>query len=32
MKPNNSFERTVEERGPRLAAPQSLWPAAQLSR
>jgi hypothetical protein len=29
---NNAFERTVEHRGPRLAAAQRWWPAAQLGR
>jgi hypothetical protein len=29
---NNAFERTVGHRGPRLAAAQSSWPAAQLGR
>ena len=32
MKPNNAFERTVEHRGPRLAAAWASWPAAQLGR
>jgi hypothetical protein len=30
--PNNAFERTVRQRGPRLAAAQPSWPAAQLNR
>ena len=30
--PNNAFERTVKHRGPRLAAAQRWWPAAQLGR
>ena len=29
---NNAFEPTVEHRGPRLAAAQPSWPAAQLGR
>jgi hypothetical protein len=29
---NNAFERTVRRRGPRLAAAQRWWPAAQLGR
>jgi hypothetical protein len=29
---NNTFERTVRHRGPRLAAARSSWPAAQLGR
>jgi hypothetical protein len=29
---NNAFERTVENRGPRLAAARAAWPAAQLAR
>jgi hypothetical protein len=29
---NNAFERTVGHRGPRLAAAQRWWPAAQLGR
>jgi hypothetical protein len=32
MLSNNAFERTVEQRGPRLAAAQRLWSAAQLGR
>jgi hypothetical protein len=32
LMPNNTFERTVEHRGPRLAAAQPSWPAAQLGR
>ena len=32
MLPNMSFERTVKHRGPRLAAAQRRWPAAQLGR
>ena len=32
MTPNNAFERTGEERGPRLAAARSSCPAAQLDR
>ena len=32
MLSNNAFERTVRHRGPRLAAAQSSWPAAQLGR
>jgi hypothetical protein len=28
MTPNNAFERTVEHRGPRLAAAQRWWSAA----
>jgi hypothetical protein len=32
MTPNNAFERTVKHRGPRLAAAQRWWPAAQLGR
>ena len=31
-RPNNAFERTVRHRGPRLAAAQRWWPAAQLGR
>ena len=30
--PNNAFERTVNHRGPRLAAAWAAWPAAQLGR
>ena len=30
--PNNAFERTVEHRGPRLAAARAAGPAAQLGR
>jgi hypothetical protein len=30
--PNIAFERTVEHRGPRLAAARASWPAAQLGR
>jgi hypothetical protein len=30
--PNNSFERTMKHRGPRLAAARASWPAAQLGR
>lgn len=29
---NNSLERAVGQRGPRLAAARGSWPAAQLSR
>jgi hypothetical protein len=32
MRPNNTLERTVKHRGPRLAAVRSSWPAAQLGR
>jgi hypothetical protein len=32
MRSNNAFERTVGHRGPRLAAAQATWPAAQLGR
>jgi len=32
MLANNTLERTVEYRGPRLAAARSSWPAAQLGR
>ena len=32
MTSNNAFERTVERRGPRLAAARAVWPAAQLGR
>lgn len=32
MLPNKLFERTVNHRGPRLAAAQALWPSAQLGR
>jgi hypothetical protein len=32
LMPNNTFERTVEHRGPRLAAARAPWPAAQLDR
>jgi pimeloyl-ACP methyl ester carboxylesterase len=32
VRPNNAFERTVEHRGPRLAAARASWPAAQLGR
>jgi hypothetical protein len=32
MLPNNTFERTVNHRGPRLAAVRSSWPAAQPGR
>jgi hypothetical protein len=32
MTANNAFERTVKQRGPRLAAARSSWPAAQLGR
>ena len=32
MRSNNAFERTGEHRGPRLAAAQASWPAAQLDR
>ena len=32
MLPNNALERTVRHRGPRLAAAQPSWPAAQLGR
>jgi hypothetical protein len=32
MRSNNAFERSVEHRGPRLAAAKRLWPAAQLGR
>ena len=32
MPPNNAFERTVEHGGPRLAAANGRWPAAQLGR
>lgn len=30
--PNNTLERTGGHRGPRLAAAQTSWPAAQLNR
>jgi len=30
--PNNAFELTVVQGGPRLAAARSSWPAAQLNR
>jgi hypothetical protein len=29
---NNAFERAVGHRGPRLAAAEATWPAAQLGR
>jgi len=29
---NSALERTVNQRGPRLAAAQPSWPAAQLAR
>jgi hypothetical protein len=32
MLPNNAFERTARHRGPRLAAAQRWWPAAQRDR
>jgi hypothetical protein len=32
MTSNNAFERTLGHRGPRLAAAQRSWPAAQLGR
>lgn len=32
MLPNNALERTVIQRGLRLAAARSSWPAAQLGR
>ncbi len=32
MTSNNAFERTVEHRGPRLAAARRRWPATQLGR
>jgi len=32
MRSNNSFERSVGQGGPRLAAAQRWWPAAQLDR
>jgi hypothetical protein len=32
LMPNNTFERTVEHRGRRLAAAWSTWSAAQLGR
>jgi hypothetical protein len=32
MRSNRSLERTVRHRGPRLAAAQRRWPAAQLGR
>ena len=30
--PNNAFERAVRDSGPRLAAAEPSWPAAQLGR
>jgi len=30
--PNNAFEPTVVQHGPRLAAAHAAWPAAQLNR
>jgi hypothetical protein len=32
LRSNNAFEQTVRYRGPRLAAAQQRWPAAQLGR
>ena len=32
LTPNNALERTVDHRGPRLAAAQAPWLAAQLDR
>jgi hypothetical protein len=32
MTANNAFERAVGQRGPRLAAAEPSWPAAQLGR
>ena len=32
VRANNALERTVKQRGPRLAAARSSWPAAQLGR
>ena len=32
MSPNNAFERSVKQRGPRLAAAEASCPAAQLNR
>lgn len=32
MTPNNTLERTVKQRGPRLAAAEASCPAAQLDR
>ena len=32
IQPNHTLERTGEHRGPRLAAAQASWPAAQLGR
>ena len=32
MTSNNAFERSVGQCGPRLAAAEPLWPAAQLGR
>ncbi len=32
VRSNNTFERTVMHRGPRLAAASASWPAAQLGR
>ena len=32
LTPNNTLERTVEHRGPRLAAARATWLAAQLDR
>jgi hypothetical protein len=32
LRSNNALERTVSSRGPRLAAAQPSWPAAQLGR
>ncbi len=29
---NNALQRTVKQRGPRLAAAQAAWPAAELGR
>jgi hypothetical protein len=32
VKPNNAFERPMKKRGPRLAAAEATWLAAQLNR